>query len=518
MQIIYAIYCKYYLNVIVSTVGFMRKKIYIFVAALVFVFAGMAEAHPLGNFTINHYSRIEVEKSQIKLRAVLDMAEIPTFQESQKIDTDKDGKLSADELNAYAAEITPDYISNLQLSIDGSPLQIRSTKTDIEVKDGSASLPILKIKWDLAADLPDLDTTSVHQIEFENKNNAGRIGWNEIVVERVAGVNIFNSTAFGSGITDELKSYPGENLNEPLNERNAEFSFTSSAVAADVKPLQNRDGHISTPVEKDKFAELIEGEITPSIILFGLLLAFGFGAMHALSPGHGKTVVGAYLVGSRGTVKHAIFLGAIVTITHTLGVFALGLLTLFASRYILPETLMPFLSFVSGLLVLFIGLTLFKDRLFSFLGWKADSHHGHTHDEHTHLHDDGNLQDHDHAHDGLAHTHGGSTHTHLPPETITWRSLLGLGISGGLLPCPSALVLMLAAIAKGRIFYGIILTLVFSFGLAATLTAVGLAFLYTGKFFDNPKLSNNRIIKVLPVFSAFVIACVGAVICYNSIL
>jgi len=106
----------------------------------------------------------------------------------------------------------------------------------------------------------------------------------------------------------------------------------------------------------------------------------------------------------------------------------------------------------------------------------------------------------------------------LPPETITWRSLLALGISGGLLPCPSALVLMLSAINLNRIGYGIVLTLIFSFGLAATLTAVGLAFLYTGKFFDNPKLSGNRIIKALPVFSAFVIACVGAVICYNSLV
>ncbi len=497
----------------------MRKRFYVFFVFLIFALTTAAAAHPLGNFTVNHYSRIEVERSNIKIRAVLDMAEIPTFQESQKIDTNKDGKFSEEELNIYATELSPEYISNLQISIDGKPVLLRSTDFKITLEDGSANLPILRVKWDLAGIMPDLDVNAVHQVKFENKNNAGRIGWNEIVVKKVGEINIFNSTAFGSGLTEELKAYPGENLNAPLNEREAVFSFTAGTPAAGVKPLQNRDGHISAPVEKDRFAELIEGEITPSIILFGLLLAFGFGAMHALSPGHGKTVVGAYLVGSRGTLKHAIFLGAIVTITHTLGVFALGLLTLFASRYILPETLMPFLSFISGLLVLFIGLTLFKDRLFLFLGWKTDSHHGHAHDEHTHSQDSGDHpHDHNDAHDGLAHTHGGSTHSHLPPENISWRNLMTLGISGGLLPCPSALVLMLAAIAKGRIVYGIVLTLVFSFGLAATLTAVGLVFLYTGKFFDNPKLSSNRIIKALPVFSAFVITCVGAVICYNSIL
>ena len=503
----------------------MGKVVYIFAAFSIFLLAFTAAAHPLGNFTVNHYTRIEVEKSQVKLRAVLDSAEIPAFQESGKIDTNKDGAVSGEELDAYAEKLTPDYIANLLLSVNGSPIPLRSVKYDISRPIGEGGLPTLRVEWDLIGDLPDLDATAVHHLKFENKNNSERIGWNEIVAERAAGVSIFNSTAFGSGITGELKSYPGESLDAPLAERTAEFSFTSSALAGDVKPLQNRDGHVSAPVEKDKFAELITvTELTPSIILFGLLLAFGFGAMHALSPGHGKAVVGAYLVGSRGTPKHALFLGATVTLTHTVSVFALGVIALFASEYILPEKMMPFLSFVSGLLVLFIGLTLFKDRLFAALGYKTDGHHhdhshahDHSHDgEHQHDHDD-HTHDH-HAHDGLTHTHGGSTHTHLPPENVSWRNLLALGISGGLIPCPSALVLMLSAISFNRIGYGLVLTLVFSFGLAATLTAVGLLFLYVGKFFESPALSDNRIIKALPVFSSFVIACVGAVICYNSLV
>ncbi len=497
----------------------MRKRIYIAAAFIIFAFVFSATAHPLGNFSVNQYSHIEVEKSQIKLRAVLDMAEIPTFQQSQTIDTNKDGTLSQEELDVYTEKITPEYIANFLLTVDGQPIQLRPVAKNIALQIGSADLQTLKISWDLVGDFSNLDTNAIHQLKFENKNNEERIGWNEIVVGRIGEVNIFDSTAFGSGLTKELQAYPSGVLTEMLGERKAEFSFTSSPLAAGVKPLQNRDGHTSAPVEplkKDKFAELISvPEVTPSIILFGLLVAFGFGAMHALSPGHGKTVVGAYLVGSRGTVKHALFLGATVTITHTLGVFAIGLIMLFASNYILPETLMPFLGFVSGLLVLFIGLTLFKDRLFSALGWKANAHHEHHGHDHA---DDEHSHDHNHEHDGLAHTHGGSTHTHLPPESITWRNLLALGISGGLLPCPSALVLMLSAISLGRIGYGIILTVVFSFGLAATLTAVGLAFLYVGKIFGNSSLSNNRLIKALPVFSAFVIACVGAVICYNSII
>ncbi|HRH46159.1 MAG TPA: sulfite exporter TauE/SafE family protein, partial [Pyrinomonadaceae bacterium] len=276
--------------------------------------------------------------------------------------------------------------------------------------------------------------------------------------------------------------------------------------------------------------------ITPTIALFGLLLAIGLGAIHAMSPGHGKTVVGAYLVGSRGTIKHAMFLGATVTITHTLGVFALGLITLFASNYILPEKLMPFLSFVSGLLVLYIGLTMFKSRLFSVMGWEKIGHHhhhhhghdhSHSHDGHTHVYPPANAggSDHSHSHhehehhphDEFTHTHDGHTHSHLPPDEISWKSLLALGISGGLLPCPSALVLMLSAISLGRVGYGLILTTAFSFGLSATLTVVGLAFLYLGKLVGGSKFGESRIIKTLPVFSAFVIACLGAVICYNSI-
>lgn len=497
----------------------MKKK---FISVLIFtaLCAVSAFAHPLGNFSINQYSRLEVETSQIKIRSVLDLAEIPTFQAKSEIDTDGDGAYSEAELNAYAEKITPQYLSNLFLTVDNKPLELREVSKTISTKEGAGNLPTLTVKWDLIADVTATDAVS--KIKFENKNYVDRLGWDEMVVNRISGVNVFNSTAYGSGITDELKAYPEESLNAPLAERSAEFSITAGTVPTDAKPLENRDGHKTAAVmQKDRLSELIDLELTPTIIIFALLLAFGLGAMHAMSPGHGKAVVGAYLVGSRGTPKHAIFLGLTVTITHTLGVFALGLITLFASQYILPETLMPFLGFVSGLLVFFIGITMFKERLFTALGWKTASHHGHdhAHDDGHHHHDDhshSDDHDHDHLHDGLTHSHGGSTHTHLPPENVTWKSLLALGISGGLLPCPSALVLMLAAISAGKIAFGLVLTIFFSFGLAATLTAVGLVFLYVGKAFGGSRLAESRIIKALPVFSSFVIACVGAVICYTS--
>lgn len=475
-------------------------------------------AHPLGNFSINNFTRIEVEKGQVRLYCVLDMAEIPTFQESQRIDFDKNGTLDESELQTYLESLTPQFIKNLNLEIGDEVVSLNAESKKISLPMGAGNLPTLMAEWHLTGQFAALDDVVIKRLKFENNNFKERVGWSEIVVNRVAGINVFDSNVFGSSLSDGLKNYPEDMLAAPLAERSAEFSFTAGSAPTGAVLLQNRNGTNSTAVQKDKFAELISvPEITPAIALFGMLLAFVFGAMHAMSPGHGKTVVGAYLVGSRGTVKHAIFLGLTVTITHTLGVFALGLITLLASNYIFPEKVMPFLSFVSGLLVFFIGASLFKDRLFALFGWQSAGHHGHDHG-HTHSHD-GDVHDHeqDFSHGELTHTHGGSTHTHLPPDNISWGSLLALGISGGLLPCPSALVLMLSAISLGRVGYGLILTLVFSIGLASTLTAVGLVFLYVGKFFGGQRLAGNRIVKMLPVFSAFVIACVGAVICYSSL-
>ena len=462
----------------------------------------------MGNFSVNNFSRIEIEKNQIRLRSVLDMAEIPTFQESQTIDQNQNTRLEPAELDQYLEKLTEQYRANLKIAVDDQPLSIQIVDKSISQPTGSGNLPTLRIEWDFTAEIPANTSSASHRLQFENNNYKERVGWNEIVVSRTADINVFDSTAFGSQLSDELKTYPEDMLLAPLAERAAEFSFASSSVPANAKPLQTRDGKISAAAQKDRLAELISvREVTPSIILFGLLVAFGLGAAHALSPGHGKTVVGAYLVGSKGTIKHAAFLGLTVTITHTIGVFIIGIITLFLSRYILPERILPFLSFISGLLVLFIGLSLFKTRLLAWLGYETNHH---NHDAHEH----DNLD----ASNAFVHTHDGHTHSHLPPQTVTWSSLLALGISGGLLPCPSALVLMLAAISFDRIAYGLLLTLAFSVGLAATLMGIGLMFLYVGKLLDNPSLSQNPVIKALPVFSAFVIACVGAVICYNSLI
>ncbi|MBW4632532.1 MAG: sulfite exporter TauE/SafE family protein [Iphinoe sp. HA4291-MV1] len=229
--------------------------------------------------------------------------------------------------------------------------------------------------------------------------------------------------------------------------------------------------------------------------LVAITAAFVWGAMHAMSPGHGKTIVGAYLVGSHATPKQAVFLGLTTTLTHTIGVFALGLVTLFASHFILPERVYPWLSFVSGVMVVAIGLNLFFSYLYSH-----HHHHHHHHGEHDHHH-------HHHHHDEHDHHHH---HSHLPPKDspVTWRRLLALGISGGLVPCPSALVLLLSAIAMGRVGFGLVLVLVFSLGLASVLTGLGLLLVYAkGRFEQLPK--QIRLMRVLPAMSALLISLLG---------
>ncbi|MBA3765518.1 MAG: hypothetical protein H0W99_00760, partial [Acidobacteria bacterium] len=211
-----------------------------------------------------------------------------------------------------------------------------------------------------------------------------------------------------------------------------------------------------------------------------------------------------------------------VTITHTIGVFALGLVTLFASQYIVPERLFPILSLVSGGIVAAIGLSLFVRRLRAVAGFSNDAHHDHDHshddDTHDHVHGDNS---HHAGENALTHSHGGKEHSHLPPgadgSAVTWRNLLALGVSGGLLPCPSALVVLLSAISLHRVGYGMFLVVAFSAGLACTLTAIGLAFVYAGRWMKRP-LGTGRLVRILPTASALVVMCVGLAICYEALV
>lgn len=505
-----------------------RLKLSMFCLAVLFFGSSFALAHPLGNFTINHFTRIEVGNGRVNLHSVIDMAEIPAFQELQKIDTDGNGKASTEELDAYINHAAGQWANAMLLTLDDVHVPLRLVAKNAGLPRGAGGLETLRVELDLVGQLSGGGAGEVHKLRFEDANYSDRIGWREIVVAPLAGVTIFNSSAFANGISEELKSYPQDLLAAPLDERSAQLSFSSGLMPGGARPLLSRNGRlVQTPV-RDRLAELIAvPHLTPGLVILGLLFAVILGAVHALSPGHGKTVVGAYLVGSRGTARHAAFLGLTVTITHTAGVFALGVVTLLASQYVVPERLFPVLSLLSGVMVVAIGASLLIRRLRAALGWRSQgvthkhehTHVGqiHTYDRHMHTH----PYHHDQSGDPMKpHSHGGREHSHLPPGAdgapITWKSLLALGISGGILPCPSALVVLLAAISLHRVGYGLLLVLAFSFGLASVLTAIGLVFVYAKQILKSAGIF-GRMSKVLPVASAFVITCAGLTICYEAL-
>jgi ABC-type nickel/cobalt efflux system permease component RcnA len=481
-------------------------------AALI-VWPSAASAHPLGNFTINRYSRLEFAEDGVRITYILDFAELPTLQELRFLDTDGDGRLSGAEATAYLDERMPMLLDGLHLAVGDDALALSVVDRSARLLEGQAGLQTFRLEARLHAELPrgwERDGFG----GYMDRNYQDRLGWRELVVVGGPGVEVGETSALRADVSDELRSYPEDALSSPLDLAEATFTLVpgNGAVGSDTagQAAERVQARTNGGRATDRVANLIAAEqLSPSVVLIAVVAAFFWGAVHALSPGHGKTVVAAYLVGARGTARHAAFLGLTVTITHTAGIFALGLVTLYLSSYILPEDLYPWLSVASGLLVVGIGLTLGWSRLRAARHGSGHHHHDHDHEHHHH-----------HHHGELAHTHDGHTHSHLPPgadgRAVTWRSLLALGVSGGLIPCPSALVLLLGAISLQREALGIVLVLAFSLGLAAVLTGIGLLLVYARRTFQRFSPA-PRVPRLLPVASAAVVSITGVAIVVGSL-
>jgi ABC-type nickel/cobalt efflux system permease component RcnA len=298
--------------------------------------------------------------------------------------------------------------------------------------------------------------------------------------------------------TEALTVYPKDLLSSPADDRAAGFGV-SPGTGKVTAPAGLEGVEVTTDRGGGGFAELLTRDDAHGwLVILLLAAAFGWGALHALAPGHGKGMVASYLVGSRGKPRHAVALGLTVTATHTAAVFALGLITLAASQYVLPEDLYPWLGVASGLMVVGIGLWVMRSR---YRRWRAA----------TAGHDAGHHHDHDHGH---AHPHRD------PAAPIRTRELLGLGISGGVVPCPSALVVLVAAISQHRIGFGMVLIVAFSVGLAATITAVGLVTIWGQRLVrrlrPEQRLFGGRFSGALPAASASLIVLVGLLITYRA--
>ena len=423
----------------------MKRLAVLLVVAAALLAPAAAAAHPLGNFTINRFSRVEVSGHRVYVRYVLDLAEIPTFQA---------GNIDA---RAYARRIA----RNAQLMVNGKTARLVPVGTALAHPRGAAGLRTTRLEVILAG--PALNGKV--SISYQDNNYKDRIGWKEIVIGPKA-----HSTS------DELRAYPKNLLQSPLDITSVRTQLAPTS-GPDVPPTLPSGKTLEAPdrVADAGFSSLIgRHHLSALVILASLAAAFFWGMAHALSPGHGKTIVAAYLVGQRGTPWHAAALGAIVTATHTIGVFALGLITLALSAFIVPEQLYPWLNLVSGVLVVAIGATVFRSRL---------RHRGHTHDhEHHHHH-----------------------HEHEAPSR---RSLVAVGITGGLLPCPSALVVLLAAISLHRVAFGMLLIVAFSAGLALSITGIGLVAVFAKQIFKRATFE-GRLVRLLPAASALVILAAG---------
>ncbi len=346
---------------------------------------------------------------------------------------------------------------------------------------------------------------------------ADRTGWRAIQALPGDGTDVVSSVP-ATDPTDGLRAYPQGLLETPPDDRTATFEASpgSGQVTA---PEGVSGGEATADRGGDGFAgTLTSGNTEGLLILVLLATAFGWGALHALSPGHGKAMVAGYLAGSRGTPRHAFALGATVTATHTASVFALGLITLAASEYIVPERLYPWLGVASGLMVVAVGLTVMRSRLRRWRAVRAGEAPGHDHD-HARPH----APHHDHDARPMAmHTTTATTPRSQSDAPIRMRELLGLGVSGGLVPCPSALVVLIAAISQHRIGLGMALIFAFSLGLAGTVSAVGLVTIYgqrlVGRVNFERRMFGGRLTGALPAMSATLIVLVGVLITSRAML
>jgi ABC-type nickel/cobalt efflux system permease component RcnA len=457
----------------------MKKLAIVLVVATAsaFALATSAKAHPLGNFTINRYSRIEPSGNRLYVLYVLDLAEIPTFQAKPQVAAEGEAR--------YATGLARTIGRHLELTVDGRRSALTPIRRVVAFPPGQAGLRTTRLEVVFRG--PELSRTS--RIAYRDANYPGRIGWKEITAQPKAGARLLSSSVPSKSVSSELLAYPKNLLQSPLDVGSARVGVdpgTSAGAPPDLLPRTVLDQRAAVRAVADGgFASLIARDhLTPGFVALSLLIAMFWGAAHAFSPGHGKSIVAAYLVGSRGKPRHAVYLGLTVTTTHTIGVFALGLVTLSLSAFIVPDQLYPWLNLVSALLIVGVGVSVLRWRVRE---WRArgghDHGHGHSHDHAHHRH-----HEHDHA---LSH-----------------RRLLGIGISGGIVPCPTALVVLLAAISLHRVGYGLVLIVAFSAGLAVAMTAIGLVAVTAKRTFARVDF-NGGVIRLLPAFSAVVVLGLG---------
>jgi len=455
-------------------------------------------AHPLGNFTVNHLSHISVDNGAVELRYVLDLAEIPTVALEHSLAAD--GRPTTAAFTSWAATHGAEIESRLDLSVDGSPVRLSSPQTSVTTRAGAAGLHTTYFTATYRGSLP----SDAHALTYHDRTESGRLGWKDVVL------------APDTDPTHELRLYPNALIGSPRARTSLSATLGPNGIARVAPDASGDVSDTAAPsaARMNDLSDLLSRTGDGPLFLIGvLLLAIGLGALHALEPGHGKTLLAISLVGARATTSQAFILATALTAAHTTGVLALGMIVLFATRWIVPETIYPWITLLSGILVAIVGAR----ALAAEIRRRRPQAH-----QHPHEHPQAQPHAHDHAHGigvGDHHHHDSTTdddeaharaHAIGGSAPLTFRTAVFAAASGNIAPCPAALVVLLAAISLHRIAFGLTLILAFSIGLAATLTILGVAVVRgAGWLSQRPQFA--RISRWAPFASAAVIATIGAV-------
>jgi ABC-type nickel/cobalt efflux system permease component RcnA len=388
------------------------------------------------------------------------------------------------------------------LTLDGHGLVLEPVSQQVIFPQGAGNLPTMKMGFVYRARLPESCRGTACELSYNDSNFPGRAGWKEIVVSALPGVHRADGAGLSVDRSSRLTDYPTDLVNSPPQDVSAKIAFTVAApvlVKPRSEPVESAAPQpvVPRPVElqpnrqappRNAFTELMtRKEISFGFALIAALIAAGLGALHAMEPGHGKTIVAAYLVGSKGTGRHAVLLGLIVTVSHTAGVYLLGAVTLYAQKYIMPDRLYPFLSVISGILIAGMGIYILLKRMA--------------------------------GEEFASHVHGPSGHSHgVLLEKIGKKQLLILGVTGGMVPCPAALVVLLSAVALHRVGFGLFLIVAFSMGLAAVLIGMGLAAVYAGRLISRVPMEGRLIRLWMPAASAAMITILGFAIAIRGLM
>jgi ABC-type nickel/cobalt efflux system permease component RcnA len=517
----------------------------------------VALAHPLGNFTINHYAGLRVAADTVAVDLVIDFAEIPAFQERQRIDTDRDGAIAPAEHAAERSAACPRLVPDLSLAVGGAAQSLTPVAAGLSFPPGAGGLATMRLVCQFSATLS-APISSTAQLTFADGSFVARIGWREIVVIG-DGVAIGAEAAVVS-LSDRLTAYPESLLATPPDMRAVTVQVTPGGarvepfVAPDAEPLTAAvapgtaaaPGAVPGGVGGEIASLLQTRDLTPLVLLASLLAAALLGAGHALTPGHGKTIMAAYLVGSRGSARHAVGLGLATAVSHTLGVVALGAAILLAGSALPADRVYPVLGLASAVLVVAIGAWMLwrQGPLLGALVRRltpagapvlAVAGSGHPH---RHVGRHGNDHDHDHDHDhGTAlaraheqphastgmHSHGfGGAHAHVAPAAgmVGWRTLFALGLSGGLVPSTNALLILVATVATGRPAYGLVLVAAFGLGMAAVLVGLGIALVVAGDrlgVIGSARPGLARVLQVAPLGGAAAVLVLGLYLTWQAL-